>query len=129
MTKGERIKKKRTALDMTLEEVAKIVKVSKQTIQRYETGVINTIPSDKIELLALALKTTPTYIMGWEDDGEDERIANLNTADLTKLDKILNETALFFNDEKVSEEDKEALHREIIEMYFIARDKKKKEKK
>ena len=46
-------------LDMTLEDVAKDVGVSRQTLSRYETGVIGNIPSDKIELLAKSLRTTP----------------------------------------------------------------------
>lgn len=62
---GYRLKLARTINNMTLEEVAKIVGVSRQTIQRYESGVISNIPSDKIELLAKALKTTPAALMGW----------------------------------------------------------------
>lgn len=53
---------------MTLEEVAKIVGVTRQTILKYENGLISNIPSDKIELLAKALRTSPAYIMGWADD-------------------------------------------------------------
>ena len=54
-------------LDMTLEEVAALVGISRQTMSRYETGIIGNIPSDKIESLAKALRTTPAYIMGWEE--------------------------------------------------------------
>lgn len=67
MAIGENIKRRRKELDMTLEEVAARVGVSRQTLSRYETGVIGNIPSDKIELLADALRTTPAYIMGWDD--------------------------------------------------------------
>lgn len=56
-------KKRRQEVHMTLEEVAKIVGVSRQTIQRYESGIIASIPSDKIEKLAIALRTTPAYLM------------------------------------------------------------------
>ncbi len=71
MTISERIKKRRQELGMTLEEVAKIVGITRQTIQRYESGVISNIPSDKIELLAIALQTTPAFIMGWESNEID----------------------------------------------------------
>ncbi len=67
MTIGQRIKHKRSVLNLTLEDVAKRIGTSKQTIQRYETGVITNIPSDKIEALASALNTTPSYIMGWDE--------------------------------------------------------------
>lgn len=62
----ERMKGKRNKLGMTLEDVAKVVGVSRQTIQKYESGIVANIPSDKIELLAKALHTTPAYLMGWE---------------------------------------------------------------
>ncbi|HJA31780.1 MAG TPA: helix-turn-helix domain-containing protein [Candidatus Eisenbergiella pullicola] len=63
----ENIKIKRTQNKMTLEELASKVGVSRQTIQRYESGIISNIPSDKIEAMAKALKTTPAYLMGWEE--------------------------------------------------------------
>lgn len=73
----ENIKQKRLEKEMTLEELASKVGVSRQTIQRYESGTISNIPSDKIELMAKALYTTPSYLMGWTDDPHDwERIGN-----------------------------------------------------
>lgn len=65
MTIGQRIHLKRIEKDMTLEELAVRVGVSRQTLSRYETGVIGNIPSDKMELLADALNTTPAFLMGW----------------------------------------------------------------
>lgn len=67
MSIGGNIKKRRNKLGMTLEDVAKVIGVSRQTLSRYETGVIGNIPSDKIEALASVLRTTPAYLMGWED--------------------------------------------------------------
>lgn len=65
MALKDNIKKKRQENNMTLEEVALKVGVTRQTIQKYESGVVSNIPSDKIELLAKALDTTPAYLMGW----------------------------------------------------------------
>lgn len=59
---------------ITLEELGKKVGVAKATVQRYESGVIPNIPSDKIELLAEALDTTPGFIMGWEKDPDRFRL-------------------------------------------------------
>ena len=61
-----------------MDDVAKVVGVSRQTIQRYESGVIGNIPSDKLERLAVALKTTPGALMGWD---------NNNNPELTKKDE------------------------------------------
>lgn len=67
MSIGRRIKDRRHAKGYTLDELAKKVGTSKQTIFRYETDAISNIPPDKIESLALALSTTPAYLMGWEE--------------------------------------------------------------
>lgn len=68
MNIGDRIKKRRKDLNKTLEDIGNRVGVTRATIQRYENGNIVNIPSDKIELLAKALETTPAYLMGWEDN-------------------------------------------------------------
>ena len=84
---GERIKLARQNKQMTLEDVAKIVGVTRQTIQKYESGIIPNIPSDKIELLASALETTPAYLMGWED--KQKEVSPVIGEDLSPLDKKL----------------------------------------
>ena len=67
MTKGQRIRARRRELGLTLEALAIACKTSKQTIQRYENGVIENIPDARFEAIARALGTTPAYLMGWED--------------------------------------------------------------
>lgn len=64
---GTRIRNLRRERNMTLETLAKAVGTSKQTIHRYENGVITNIPSEKIEAIADALEVTPAVIMGWCD--------------------------------------------------------------
>jgi transcriptional regulator with XRE-family HTH domain len=51
---------------MTLDDVGLLVGVGKQTIFKYEAGIISNIPHDKIELLARALSVTPAQLMGWD---------------------------------------------------------------
>ena len=68
MSKGSNIKKRRLELSLTLEDVAKRIGTSKQTIQRYEQGIISNIPSEKIEALAEVLLTTPSRLMGWDNE-------------------------------------------------------------
>lgn len=71
----ENIKKYRLGKEMTLDDVANKLGVSKPTIQRYESGVIVNIPPDKIEKLAEIFNTTPSELMGWEDS-EDSNYEN-----------------------------------------------------
>lgn len=63
----ENIKNRRLELNFTLDDVSTKLSVSKPTLQRYESGVISNIPSDKIEKLAKILETTPSCLMGWEE--------------------------------------------------------------
>lgn len=55
---------------LTQEIVGRYIGVGKATIQKYESGIITNIPSDKIMLLAEILETTPAFIMGWESNPE-----------------------------------------------------------
>lgn len=68
MTTGQIIRQRRKQCKVTLEQLGDAIGVSKQTVQRYESGVISNIPSDKIELMARALTTTPAALMGWQED-------------------------------------------------------------
>ena len=68
---GQRIKKLRQNLDLTQTDLANEIDVSKQTLYKYESGIVTNIPSDKIESLARVLNTTPAYLMGWTDDPID----------------------------------------------------------
>ena len=70
MSINENIRKRRRELGLTLEDVAKLTKVRRQTIQRYESGTIKNIPSDMIEQLAIVLCTTPAKLMGWARSSE-----------------------------------------------------------
>lgn len=67
MNKGERIKKRREQIGLTQVALADMIGESKQTIYKYEAGIVTNIPSDKIELIAKALRVQPEWIMGWTD--------------------------------------------------------------
>lgn len=71
MSLKENLKRLRMISGLTLEDVAVRLGISKPTLQRYESGVISNIPSDKIEKLAEIYKTTPSYLMGWTADAPD----------------------------------------------------------
>ena len=71
INKGNIIKNLRTERNLTQEEVGKIIGASKQTLHKYENGIITNIPQDKIESLANLFDVSPSYIMGWEKDKTD----------------------------------------------------------
>ncbi len=67
---------------MSLEEVAEMIGTSRQTVHRYETGVISNIPHDKIVALARALGTTPSILMGWDENSEIPTINNMTVSSI-----------------------------------------------
>lgn len=71
MTIGDRIKKQRELLGISQVELAEKIKVSKQTLYKYENNIITNIPSDKIEIIGKVLEVSPSYLMGWEDNLEN----------------------------------------------------------
>lgn len=122
----DKLKDRRLELNLTLQEVADIVGVSKATIQRYESGDIDNMRRDKIALLAKALQVTPGFIMGLDEAemAETKTATNILPPLTTKdersiqkrLESVLNDLmpgngalAYFDGEEPMSEEDKELL--------------------
>lgn len=71
MKKGERIRKRREQLGLSQTTLADMIGESKQTLYKYESGIISNIPSNKIEALADALHVSPGWIMGWDTSSEN----------------------------------------------------------
>ena len=67
---GERLRSLRKERGITLEELASAIGTSKQTIHRYENGIIANVPHEKIELMAVALGVLPGELMGWKNGEE-----------------------------------------------------------
>lgn len=86
-----RIKELRQERGLTLEQVAKVVGVGKSTVRKWETGMIANMKRDKIASLALALGTTPAYLMGWKENpkSEDKKIPQVKQEELTEGEKML----------------------------------------
>lgn len=80
MSIGQNIKKYRLLRGNTLDEVARKIGVSRQTMSRYETGVISNIPSDKIESIAKALDISPALLMDWTTVWEKDNYEDFHRA-------------------------------------------------
>lgn len=68
MTTGDRIRQLRLEHQMTQEELGAKVGVQKAAIYKYENGLVVNLKRSTIEKLAAALETTPTYLMGMEEE-------------------------------------------------------------
>lgn len=67
---GERIRDIRRKRGLTQEQLAEKLGVKKQTIFKYENGVIANIPPDRILAIANLLSVSPSYLMGWDDNNQ-----------------------------------------------------------
>ena len=86
MTVGKRIAIARESKDMTLDEVAKLCKTTKQTIYKYENEIVTNIPYDKIVLLSKALNVSPSYLFGWDEKGNTPSEPELTEGEKLMLD-------------------------------------------
>ena len=82
---GNRIRERRIELGMTQEELARAAGYkSKSSINKIEVDGRG-LPQDKIVDIAKALKVTPSYLMGWED----EEVATLTAMQEETMAKFL----------------------------------------
>lgn len=65
---GIRIRECRREQGLTLEELAKKVGVTAATINKYETNIVSNLKKPIIEKLAEVLCTSPSYLMGWDNN-------------------------------------------------------------
>lgn len=68
------LKKLRKERGLTLDDLARALGTSRQTIHRYENGVIANVPPEKVEQLARALGVTPSMLMGWGESVNTEEL-------------------------------------------------------
>lgn len=81
------ISDRRKELGLTLEEVGKIVGVSKSTVKKWEDGYISNMKRDKIALLAKALKLNPVVLI----TGEEEPTSTSQLTEDEELQEYLEE--------------------------------------
>ncbi|WP_317954844.1 MULTISPECIES: LexA family protein [unclassified Staphylococcus] len=80
------IKSRRKELNLTLEQVGDLVGVGKSTVRKWETGDIENMKRDKIVKLAKALRVSPSYIMGIDE--EQRQLETLPVKKIPVVSKI-----------------------------------------
>ncbi|MDP4095443.1 helix-turn-helix domain-containing protein [Paenibacillus sp. P96] len=86
---NDRIKARRIALNLTLQDVADFLGVKEATAQRYESGEIKNIKHEIVASLAELFKCTPAYLMGWSDEiSEPSKRSALSSSEMQLLKKF-----------------------------------------
>ncbi|WP_278572527.1 helix-turn-helix domain-containing protein [Fusobacterium ulcerans] len=119
------LKKLREDKNLTIEELAKKANVGKGTVGDIETGKSkSTVKTLNKISTALSLDKKEkdrlfSAFLGREvGETEDERIENLTKRERLQYDDFMNDAVLYFQDERVSEEDKQKLFDSLQEAFF-----------
>ena len=75
MRTGEKIRQLREQKSMSMDDLGKLIGTQRQTIMKYEKGIVENIPRKTIEKLARVLGVTPCELMCFEDIYDENRIA------------------------------------------------------
>lgn len=130
------LKKYRESRNLSIKQLSKLAGVGNGTIGEIERGKNKSRPAT-LEKLSKALKLTPEErerlfsCLVPKDIGKkiieasDSRVLSLNKRELTQYEKTMEEASLFFNDETVSEEDKQKMVLAISKLFFESKEMNK----
>lgn len=89
---AERLKTVRTERNVSVDELAEVIKVNRTTINRYERGTIKSIKIDKLEAIANYLSVNKDYLCGETDDKYNvnslEQLTKKQYIDVTKIVRL-----------------------------------------
>lgn len=98
---GLKLKQRRQEMNVSVDELAQKLNVSRTTIYRYEKGEISKMPTDTLEKIARILNTTPAYFMGWSDKPEVK--SNILSI-YNQLEQPRQEKVVYFAQEQLDEQ-------------------------
>ena len=100
MTTGQKIRKRRLELNMTMEELGDAIGVQRSAVNKYEKDLID-IKASTIAALARALRVSPVYLL------DDAEVEDADQARLEALHQDPRLGLLFDRSRKMSHEDVE----------------------
>lgn len=126
------VKQLREEKGFTQVELAKKAGIGSGTLGDIETGK-NKSTVKTINKLAIALnlnieeknKLDSAFLGRNVSENTDPRVLALNKRELSQYEKTMNEASLFFNDETVSEEDKQKMFLAINQLFFESKEMNK----
>ena len=96
---GQRIKSVRKKRGLTLERLGELLGTNKQTISKYERGIIINLPIKTLSNLAKALGTTVGYLIGEQENTYiNININDLSADELKKFNVIKDSVFLMFGE-------------------------------
>lgn len=127
------LKKYRESRNLSIKQLSELAGVGNGTIGEIERGKNKSRPAT-LEKLSKALKLTPEErerlfsCLVPKDIGKkiieasDPRVLTLSKREMSQFEKTMEEASLFFNDETVSEADKEKMVLAISKLFFDSKE-------
>lgn len=118
MTIGKKIYTARKAKGYTQSELGNLCGTTKQTIQRYEAGIVTNIPLDRVDSIAKALDISPAYLMDWDKPEKAEAEAHYHAKILKDSDLMAMINEYYSLDPKRQEMVRDFVH-DLFELWKI----------
>ncbi|KDE74875.1 helix-turn-helix domain-containing protein [Fusobacterium necrophorum] len=129
---SERLKQALELRDLKPTKLSELSNINKSTISQYIQGVYQPKRA-RIELFAKILNVNEAWLIGYdvpkERNQQDDRFLGLNAAGRKQYGNFMNEATMYFNDEKISLEDKEKIFQSLQDVFFEVKLLNKKNKK
>lgn len=121
---SERIKEAMELRNMKQVELSEQTGIKKSALSQYISGKI--LPrQNNVYKLAKALNVNEAWLMGYEVSIErtpdSKRILDLSSRERLQYEDLMQQNAMFFNDENISEEDKAKLLEAMQEAFFTVK--------
>lgn len=118
---SERLKQALELRDLKPTKLSELSNINKSTISQYIQGVYQPKRA-RIELFAKILNVNEAWLIGYdvpmERNKQDDRFLSLNSKGRKQYENFLNEATMYFNDEKISLEDKEKIFQSLQDVFF-----------
>lgn len=129
---AERLQEAMELRNMKQVDLINATGIKKSALSQYVSGKI--LPrQNNIYKLAKALNVNEAWLMGYDVDikrnSEDEKTTKLPIRERLQLEELMQQNAMFFNDETVSDEDKEKFFSALQEAFFEVKFIKQQERK
>lgn len=126
MTFKERLREKRQEAGLTQAELAKKISVTDRTIQNYELGTRKPQTMKIVSDLAVALGTTPDYLLGTAETYVVEAREKGGGKAAKDIDELVSEVTGLFAGGQLSEDALEGAMKALNDAYWLAKEKNKK---
>jgi transcriptional regulator with XRE-family HTH domain len=131
MKLGKRLKELREEKGLLQKDVAKYLKITTSAYGYYEQGKRDP-DTETLQKLADFFNVSVDYLLGRTDiknpyiNNEYREKFRVTKRDLEQYENFIKHVEAFFMNDEVGEEDKEALFRDISELFWKAKEKNKK---